>query len=179
MAGLTLLNLIERSKNVKIRHAIDCQIGQSISLLCREESMPEELWFQFLNPKRVVDSIRTESIETDLMGTARRATHAALWLGAHFGHQLKGAPMGMLLADELREKFLKEMKIVLVALSEYDKHYPTKLSELDLEDAWEIDPVTSSLSPEEILAVDYRHLVHFLDANGLRKELNKLPPATS
>lgn len=133
-----------------------------------EESLP-------LNPKDAVRKIKVKRIKTDLMGTARQAIRTTLWLGAHFGYQLRGAPMGMRLTDELREKFLKKIDIVLAALSEYDAHYP-ELSELDLEDVWELDPATSNFSPEEILAIDYRHLRLFLHVTGLR---NEEPPATS
>lgn len=82
--------------------------------------------------------------------------------------------MGVPLTDELREKFLKEVHIILPALREYDKYYP-KLDELDLEDTWELDPATSNFTLEEILAIDYRHLRFFLHINGLGNQ----PPATS
>jgi hypothetical protein len=136
------------------------------------KSMPKGL---FLDPQQAVASIEAHRVATDLMGTARRAIHATLWIGAHFGYQLKGSPMGMLITDELRMQFLEEIDIVLDALKEYDAYYP-ELKELDLEGLWELDPATSILTTEEIHAVDYRHLLLFLHVTGLR---NQQPPATS
>ena len=108
----------------------------------------------FLTPEQAVGSINSEGASLDLPATARRAVEATLWVGAHYGYGLGGMPA------DLRQTFIDEVDSVLEVLSNYSVHYPGY-------DPDEEGPAPKPLSQNQILAVEYHQLRHFLQRAGL------------
>lgn len=120
--------------------------------------MPHEGLFS--SPEEAVLSIQAGQASRDLPGTARRAVRATLWLGAHYGYELRGDGLHEKMPDDLRQNFLEQVDLVLDALSNYAAHYPGY-------DPEEEGPSPVPLSQDKILAVEYHNLRHFLRAAGL------------
>jgi hypothetical protein len=114
----------------------------------------------FSSPEEAVSSIQADQASRDLPGTARRAVRATLWLGAHYGYELRGDGLHEKMPDDLRQTFLKEVDRVLEVLSNYAVHYPGY-------DPEEEGPSPVPLSQDQILAVEYHNLRHFMRAAGL------------
>lgn len=108
----------------------------------------------FSTPEEAVSSINSEGASLDLPDTARRAVEATLWVGARYGHGLRGMPA------DLKQQFIKEVDSVLEVLSNYAVHYPGY-------DPDEDGPPPVPLNQNQILAVEYHQLRHFLQRAGL------------
>jgi hypothetical protein len=108
----------------------------------------------FDSPEEAVSSINAKGASSDLLATARRANRATLWLGAHYGHRLRGVPEDQM-PEDLRQDFIQEVDTVLDVLSNYAVHYPGY-------DPDEEGPPAEPLSQDEILAVEYHRLRHYI-----------------
>lgn len=108
----------------------------------------------FSTPEEAVSSINSKGASLDLPATARRAVKATLWVGAHYGYGLSGMP------TDLKQQFISEVDSVLEVLSNYSVHYPGY-------DPDEEGPAPKPLSQNQILAVEYHQLRHFLQRAGL------------
>lgn len=108
----------------------------------------------FSSPEEAVSSINSGGASLDLPATARRAVKATLWIGAHYGYGLGGMPA------DLKQQFINEVDSVLEVLSNYSVHYPGY-------DPDEEGPAPVPLSQNQILAVEYHQLRHFLQRAGL------------
>ncbi|MCY1375220.1 hypothetical protein D9M69_626190 [compost metagenome] len=98
--------------------------------------------------------IKSSGASSDLPATARRAVRATLYIGAHYGYGLREMP------EDLRQTFIDEVDRVLDVLSNYAAHYPGY-------DPDEEGPSASPLSQDQILAVEYHRLRHFIEMAGL------------
>lgn len=119
-------------------------------------------WKLFKSPEAAVSHINANGASSDLPGTARRAIKATLWLGAHYGYELRGDGQNEQMPDSLRQAFIDEVDRVLDALSNYAVHYPGY-------DPDEEGPSPVPLSQDQILAVEYHQLRRFLHETGLKR----------
>lgn len=108
----------------------------------------------FSTPEEAVSSINSEGASLDLPATARRAAEATLWVGARYGYGLGEMPA------DLKQRFINEVDSVLEVLSNYAVHYPGY-------DPDEEGPPPVPLNENQILAVEYHRLRHFIEMAGL------------
>jgi len=108
----------------------------------------------YSSPEEAVADINSKGASLDLPATARRAVRVTLWIGAHYGYGLREMPA------DLRQTFIKEVDRVLDVLSNYSVHYPGY-------DPDEEGPAPMPLNQNQILAVEYHRLRHFIEMAGL------------